>query len=581
MTCSSSTTCTPKPLRAALLFALAVALAGPARADNAAGAQAAIAKAEAALGRDDGIAAEVPLREAMRAGVPADAVRAWLGMAMLTENDLRGAAEVLGTGDFAPGSEALGWRARGELAMGQGNLPAAGQAFDQSMRFSPNESMLWVDIARLRFRGGEQAQAFDAAQRAVQLGPRNPRAIEVLGRMVRERDGLVPSLAVFEQGVRIAPTDALLLGEYAATLGDVGRYRDMLAVVRALMKADPGNARGYYLQAVLAARAGETELARRLMLKTGSELRDNPAAIMLNGVLEFRAGNINLAIEYLDRLARIQPDNRTARNLLARALARDGDWNELLQRVGSDAVRDSAPPYLAALAARALEEQGDRDRAAPLLERVASAEQTPFAPIPVRQPLGVLAVRYADAPYDPANAVPFVRSLLAEGDSARAVQVAVLLRNANPGSSDAQALVGDARLAGGDPGGAAQEYRTAFAIRRSPFLLERLVGALRASGREAEAQAVAAQYLATAPADLVALRLLAAGDAKTSDWAGAAQMLDALARRGQGGPLLLAQRAEAALRMGQRPQAFAFATLAYRAQPASPFANNTLAQAQQ
>lgn len=582
MTCSSSTIFTPKGrIGALLLLAAASVLAGPARADGGADARAAIGKAEQALGRGDGIAAEVPLREAMRAGVPADAVRAWLGMAMLAENDLRGAAEVLGTGGFAPGSEALGWRARGELAMAQGDLPIAGQAFDQSLRFVPDDSMLWVDIARLRFAGGEQAQAVDAAQRAARLDPRNPRALEIQARMVRERDGPVPALAAFEQGLRVAPADAGLLAEYAATLGDSGRYRQMLVAVRALMKVSPDDARGYYLQAVLAARAGQTELARRLMLKTGTSLRDSPGAILLNGVLEFGAGNINLAIEYFDRLVRIQPDNLAARALLARALARNGDWEELLDRFQSNAARGSTSPYLTALVARAFEEQGLRDRAAPLLERAANAIETTFAPIPVRLPLGVLAVRYADAPYEAGNAVPFIRALLAGGDPARALQVAMVLRNANPGSSDVQALVGDVRMAGGDPGGAAQEYRAALAIRRTPLLLERLVGALRASGREADADALAAQYLAASPASLAAMRLLATGDARNGNWTDAAQMLDALARRGQGGPLLLAQQANMAMRMGERSRALAFAMLAYRAQPGSLFTARALAEAQQ
>lgn len=578
MTCSSSTTSTPRRLAPLLLLA-ALALAGPARAGGAPDAKSAVASAEAALARGDGIAAEVPLRDAVRRGVPMDAVRAWLGQTLLVEGDLRGAQDVLGSGDFAPGSEALGWRSRGELLVAQGDLANAGHSYDQSLSFKGDDPALWVDIARLRFLGGEQAQAFDAAQRAVQFGPQDPRALLMLGLMVRERDGLVPALAVFERGLQLAPADTALLAEYAATLGDTGRYREMLAAVRALMKADPGNARGYYLEAVLAARAGETELARRLMLKTGTKLRDEPAAIMLNGVLEFRAGNINLAIEYFDRLVRLQPDNLRARDLLARALARDGEWEELLATVGSDAMRSGASPYLVALAARAMEERGERARAAPLLERVARAVETPFAPMAVHQPPGVLAVRYADAPYATDNAVPFIRSLLAEGDSARALKAATLLRDANPGSSDAQGLVGDVRMASGDPRGAVNDYATAMSIRVGPLMLERLVGALRASGQDAAADAAAQRYLAGAPRDLVAMRLLAAGDGRSGRWADAASLLDALAQRDQGGPLSFAQRAVVALGAGENQRALDYATMAYRAQPASPLAAQALADA--
>ena len=199
----------------------------------------------------------------------------------------------------------------------------------------------------------------------------------------------------------------------------------------------------------------------------------------------------------------------------------------------------------------------------------------------VHQPLGVLAVRYADAPYVADNAVPFIRSLLAEGDSARALKAAMLLRDANPGSSDAQALVGDVRMASGDSRGAAADYRTAMTIRRGPLMLERLVSALRASGQDGAAEAAAQAYLEGAPGDLTAMRLLAAGTGRNGRWEDAARLLDALAQRGQGGPLSLAQRAVVALGEGDQPRALDYARLAYSDQPASPLAAQALADALQ
>ncbi|MFX8418090.1 hypothetical protein ABTL59_19520, partial [Acinetobacter baumannii] len=86
-------------------------------------------------------------------------------------------------------------------------------------------------------------------------------------------------------------------------------------------EVDPKNPRPLFLQAVLAARAGKVDLARAILLRTGNALRDMPAAILLNGVLEYRAGNVNLAVELFGRLARMQPDNLQVRLLLARALA--------------------------------------------------------------------------------------------------------------------------------------------------------------------------------------------------------------------------------------------------------------------
>lgn len=268
MTCSSSTISITRFTAAALV---ALVLGGPVRGDVPADL---LAKARDAIAKRDGIAAEAPLRAAMRKGASADDVRAELGEALLLQGDRREARKVLYGGDFRADSAAHGWQLRGRIELMDGRLAAAGQALDQSYRLSPDNASLWVDIARLRFSGGEQAQAIEAAERAVKLAPQDPRALELRGLLVREQFGLQAALPWFEAGLRAAPNDVGLLGEYAATLGDMGQYRAMLVVCRKLAKVDPGNVRALYLQAVLAARAGQTDLARKILLQTGTTLRD-------------------------------------------------------------------------------------------------------------------------------------------------------------------------------------------------------------------------------------------------------------------------------------------------------------------
>ena len=48
---------------------------------------------------------------------------------------------------------------RGKLEQLQGHLAAAGQAFDQALNIAGNDLLLWIDIRRLRYAGGEQVQA--------------------------------------------------------------------------------------------------------------------------------------------------------------------------------------------------------------------------------------------------------------------------------------------------------------------------------------------------------------------------------------------------------------------------------------
>ena len=467
-------------------------------------------KAEMAFARGDAISAEVALRAAVKAGVPLDAVRARLGQALLYEGDARGARAVLAAGTFAAGTEGVGWRARGRLEFQSGNLPQAGQAYDLALRTIPGDPLLWDDIAQLRYRGGEQAQAYEAAVHAVQLGPREPRAMLVMGLLERSRTGLLAALPWFERGLQLAPRHLDLLGEYAATLGDLGRYRDMLTACRQLDTVAPGNARGLYLQAVLAARAGQTDLARAILQRTGSQLRDQPAAILLGGVLEYRAGNLNLAVEQFDRLLRLQPDNRFGALLLARALAEEGEWRQLLQRLGPLAQRADTSPYLATLVARGFEIMGQRTRAAPLLERAVPPAYAGYIALPVGRPRDVLAVGAAENPRSAAAVVPYVRALLAAGEIPRALAAAQVLRQANPGASEAHILVGDVEAMAGHNAAALADYRLAAQIQASPGLARRLDATLRALGQTAEADATLSRFMAQYPQSLPAQRLAAA-----------------------------------------------------------------------
>lgn len=531
MICSSSTIFRRKAFAA--ICALAVLANGPVRGDATPDS---VIKARAALAKGDGIAAEVPLRLALRNGLAPDAARAELGEALLLQGNRREAREVLFGGEFAPESAARGWQMRGRLELAEGRLAQAGQAFDQSYRLDPEKASLWTDIGRLRFIGGEHAQAIEAAERAVKLDPKDPRALELRGLLIREQFGLQSALPWFEAGLHVAPNDIGLLGEYAATLGDLGQYRAMLVVCRKLAKVDPGNVRALYLQAVLAARAGQTTLARTILQKAGAALRDMPSAIMLNGILEFRAGNANLAVEHFDRLVRMQPDNLQARLMLVRALRARKLDRQAVEAAGVWANLDLAPPYLLQLTGEAYRGLGRKAEAAALLERASEDGQQPSEVLPTGQPLGVWAIGYREAPNLASNAVPYIRALIEEGDNQQAIAVADRLKLANPGAAEAWLLAGDARLIANDAIGALDQYGRAALIRFNLPTLQRIDHAMRLLGRDADANAMTARYLRQNPGSPQALKLLSNGRAAVGDMAGAQRIEAVLSARGLRNP---------------------------------------------
>ena len=106
--------------------------------------------------------ASVILKQEQARGVPSNELSPYLGEAALLAGDTREARKWLGSGDFAPAVRAHGFRMLGRLEMEEGNLPAAGKAFDKALATGVVAPELWVDIGRLRARmarGGHRPHA--------------------------------------------------------------------------------------------------------------------------------------------------------------------------------------------------------------------------------------------------------------------------------------------------------------------------------------------------------------------------------------------------------------------------------------
>lgn len=569
MTCSSSTTSITdlrRPNRRRLgwpwllglvgLAGLAVALAplaGHAEPQSAAGL---IAAARAALRRDDGIDAEMKLRAALAEGASRPQVAAYLGGAYLRQGDLDRAREWLGAGTFSPASAAEGFRVLAQLEQRENNLPAAGAALDRARAITPADPELWVEIGRLRYRAGDQVQAIRAADYAMRLNPRNVRALEFRGQLVRDRYGLLAALPWFETALMSAPQDVSVLSEYAATLGELGRAREMLVVTRRLLQLDPGNPRAYYLQAVLAARGGRNEVARQLLARTKGKLDGEIGVKLLGAVLELSAGNTQTASELCEQVLERQPASVSARQLLARALFASRQFKYLTLRFRDDIARDDATPYLLTTVARGFEAIGDRDQAGALLDRAAAPQRAALRVVP-NGPIG---------------------ALLAQGRGGDALAQAEQDRARHPGSYQAQALAGDVQLALGRPSEAQERYAAAASIRMSDALLLRRFQAFIAANDLAGAAQMVQAYLAQNPADRAALRLQASLALRTGDARQAEQILDYLGRTGSGQDVqLLTDLALIRLGTGDPQGGERVAAQAYRLQRASPIAAQALA----
>lgn len=534
------------------LAAALLVLSGPGGAVPAPSAAALIAKARDDIARGDGLGAELHLKAALAAGATRDQVAARMGEAFIYEGKRDKAREWLAPGQFAPDEAAHGYHLLGLLEHGESHFDAAEAAYEKATALAPKSVSLWVDYGYLRYASGDQAKAIEAADLALSLDPGSVRALEFRGLIVRDQYGLAAALPWLAAALEQAPDDRSALREYAATLGDLDRGSEMLDASHRLLRRDARNARGLLLLAELAARAGNPELARTMLNRTGGQLNTLPAKLLLDAVLDLRAGNEVLAIEALEPLVRMQPGNMQAQEMLAAAYYAHGDARMVVRQFADLAARSDASPYLMTLVARAYEVLGDRHHAVPLLERASRADARPFTGVPENQPIG---------------------ALIASGNIADAEAAAEKLRAQMPGSADAQALAGDVQLALGHAEAAAERYRIASRVRMPGSLLQRITGALVLAGHQQEAAALVEAFLAQTPTSPIAQRLAASLAAGQGDWDRAVELLDHLRENGSGQDVhLLADLSLAQLRSGDAAGAEQTAREAYRLQPANPLA---------
>jgi tetratricopeptide (TPR) repeat protein len=540
----------------------------------------ALETAHEALANGDGIAAEAALRQALGEGAPRPEIAPAMGEAELLQGDLDAAREWLGPGEFAPDQRLYGFHQLARLEMAAGNLQAASEAFDKALAIGVGTAEMWVDIGRLRYRRAQQHLAFDAVHNALTLDPENPRAIEFRGQLARDAQGLKTALGWFARGLKTNPDDIGLLGEYAATLGELGRAKAMLKVTRRMIELDGNNPRAFYLQAVLAARAGNDELARKLLWRTEGAYSDTAAGRVLAGVLDLRAGNPGLALQSFGKLADRQPDNRHAQLLLARAEFADGDYRGVIEDFAAAAARPDASPYLLTLIGRSYEVLGDRGAAAPFLDRAARASAPAVSPIDVGEAGQLTLFRFGDDPLRIDVGVAKVRGLIRAGKFGEAQAVLADFQRQYPASADIEVLCGDVALVRGDAAGALAQYRKAARIRRSLSLVQRMVAAYRELGETDAAGAEARDFLAEHPMDGGAARLVADFALANGEWR-RAQVLLAHARAVGGGerdPQLLTGLSRAALASGDVAAATQAAQAAVAAQRANGRAAYALAR---
>lgn len=524
--------------------------------------------ARVAISLGDGVGAEAAVNGALAAGGNDAALRPLLARAFAMQGEGQRALETIDGGPIIP--EMIGeaaWVA-GDVHLSNGDLDAARDAYDRAVRELPRNSALWVDVARFRDANADTAGARDAVDYAIELDKANSAALAYKANLIRTAEGLKASLPWYDQALAADPDNAKALIDQAATLGDLGRYRDMLAALRHAATIVPGDPKIYYLQAVLAARADNFRLARSLLQRTRGEIDDLPGFMLLSAIVELELGGEAVAATWADRLLVEQPYNFTARRILAAADWADGDPDGAIEALLPIVDRDDADSWSLLLAARAASELGQQGKAADYQARAASLSRGEAAPFAVNYDYGLLGRAADSEPLNPAVAIPAIAADIANGNGAQAVARATRLRDANRGVGDAHILLGDAALAAGRFDVAVQAYRTARDLDAGERTTLRLANALFRAGDTAGSSAAILALRDSQPSSIAADRLAGHLAMDLAHWDEAIAHFERVrARIGNRDVVVLRELARAWAANGDEVRALALIDRAYRLQP--------------
>jgi len=527
-----------------------------------------VALARVAIRLGDGVTAEAAVEEAIAAGGAGDVLRPLLARAYAMQGEGDRALAMLDAGPIAP--EMLGEAAwvEGNVRLDRGDLDGARRAFDLALREQPREAALWADVARFRAANADARGARQAVDHAIELDAESGAALALKADLVRDQEGLAPALAWYGKALAADPGNADAWIEHAATLGDLGRYRDMLASLRRAAEIAPGDPRLFYLQAVLAARAGNYRLARSLLQRTRGQLDEEPGYMLVSAIAELQLGGQALAATWAERLVEAQPHNFTARRILAAANWADADDEGAAAALAPIVARADADSWSLLLAARVAAEQGDRTGSAALQDRAAGLMRGNAAPFAVDDDPLLVAMAADAAPLDPSKAVPAIAADIAQGNKARAIERAARLRDANPGVAEAHRLFGDAALAGARLDLAVAAFRSARDLDAGEATAVRLAGALLRNGDTAGAAAAIGALRASDPSSVAANRFAGQLALERGRWDAAIVAFERVRRRlGDRDAAILRDLARAWAAKGEVKRALPLAARAYGLQP--------------
>ena len=375
-----------------------------------------------------------------------------------------------------------------------GSARDALKLLEEARALNVNSADSWAAEVPIRVRARMLTEAKAAADKAVALDPKSPKAAYQQATVAHVTGDLKTAVSLYTRTLGLKPDHVDALVARAGLYIDLNLIDEATADVKAARTADLEDPRSAYLSALLAERAGQPAEARKALNEVANRLdpypieylRYRPQVLMLGGMSHFALDQYEKAKPYLEMVVR-QDAHSPVSKLLARVYLREKRVDKAVEALESYLRAHPEDRQAALLLASSQMAMGRHARAAQIMEESLKRGDNPAA----RALLGMSLV--GAGKFEPGAAeleatlkqdpnqiqagVSLVGLYVASGQATKAVVVADGLAKRQPKNAGLQSLLGSALAAKGDVVAA----RSAFdqALKLDPKFIEPLLNLAR------------------------------------------------------------------------------------------------------
>lgn len=253
------------------------------------------------------------------------------------------------------------YRLRGLVQLAMGKTEEAGRTFVNGRGAPGAKARLNAESALFLLRSGDLSGARALAAQALKEAPTGLDALIASARVATASGQLREGLGHFEQAVKSHPESFAAQVGRAATLGDLGRTKEMAPLIAQLADAAPNDPSIRYLQARMAAERKDWDAVRATIQPIEAEFDTLPEAQLLYSQALVELALHNQALAQLHSYLGRRPNNRIAMRLLGECQLATGDAKGALATLLPLAHQPQATPEELRLAAQAARSAGSPD----------------------------------------------------------------------------------------------------------------------------------------------------------------------------------------------------------------------------